>query len=106
MSTWLVYFLVTQIIEVPIHSWPLRGNVVVAFGASALTHPILWFVIVPALGGVPWLWTAVLGETFAVVVEALWLRAFRVRRAFLWSLLANGASFTLGLLAQRIGWLP
>ena len=47
-------------------------------------------------------------ETFAVAVEALYLyavSAFGLRRACVVSLLANGASFGLGLLSRAIfGW--
>ena len=46
-----------------------------------------------------------LAESFAIAVEALYLRAFDVRRAIAWSLLANGASVTLGLLSRAaFGW--
>ena len=90
---------------------PLAARVVIAFGASALTHPIVWFVM-------PWLATSLLAalaraglplgvttrtlvygalaEGFAVLVEAAYLRAFGLRRAFAWSLTANVASVIVG----------
>jgi hypothetical protein len=40
-----------------------------------------------------------------VGVEALWLRTHGVRHALRWSLLANVASVTLGLLSRELsGW--
>src|SRR5262249_35014609 len=54
---WIYAFLFTQAVEVPIYVFALRGGpetppqralakrVLIAFGASALTHPIVWFVI-------------------------------------------------------------
>lgn len=98
MTTWLCWFLFTQIVEIPIYSWPLRGRVAVAFGASAITHPVVWFVFPRLIHA--WLPMAICAELFAVAVEALWLRAFGVKRALLWSLVANSASFGLGML----GW--
>jgi hypothetical protein len=94
--TWLTYFLFTQIIEIPIYGYALRGRVAVAFGASAITHPIVWFVFPRLIDS--W-WPMVLAaESFAVIAEAIWLRAFGLRRALAWSLAANGASFLFGLL--------
>jgi hypothetical protein len=123
MVTWLAAFAFTQCIEVPIYMRAMRGRPAVAFGASAITHPIVWFVV-------PRLWVqlylaliasstvfvirapalryaamVLLAECFAVVIEALYLRAFEIRRAFAWSLFANGASVTLGLLSRTLsGW--
>ena len=123
MIAWLVAFVFTQCIEIPIYVRALRGRPVVAFGASAITHPIVWFVI-PRMWVRSYLsliaWSplfivrapiaryacmVLLAESFAIAVEALYLRAFDVRRAFAWSLLANGASVTLGLLSRAaFGW--
>ena len=89
-----------------------------AFGASALTHPIVWFVM-------PWAAMALhraavraggpaldeagrtllyggLAEGFAVVAEALYLRGFRVRRPLAWSLFANAASVIVGTIVVRL----
>lgn len=101
---WLGAFAFTQAVEVPVYrragcSW--WG----ALGASALTHPVVWFVIFPWVPA-GYVERAVLAEVFAVLVEALWLRvALRRPRALGWSLLANGLSFGLGLLSRRLfGW--
>jgi hypothetical protein len=116
-------FALTQLVEVPIFAPALRGGrdprsprpllarVAIAFGASALTHPVVWFVMplvavailtaaarvgiaVGAAGGA--LVYGALAEGFAVLVEAAYLRAFGVRRALLWSLGANTASVVVG----------
>lgn len=112
---WLVAFLFTQAIELPVWLWALRraprrtgpreaarpgpaGAVLIALGASALTHPVVWFVF-PELR--PWIgyWPMVaLAEAFAVGVEAVYMRAEGVRWAVGWSLVANAASFGLGIL--------
>ena len=120
---WLVAFAFTQLVEMPIYMRALRGRPGVAFGASAITHPFVWFVI-------PAAWTriylamigldsrlmiaspvaryialTVLAETFAVIVEAIYLRAFGLRRALWWSLEANAASVGLGLILRSMfGW--
>lgn len=44
---WLLAFLFTQAIEIPIYMRGLRVRVYEALGASAFTHPIVWFVIPP-----------------------------------------------------------
>lgn len=117
MTGWIDAFLLTQVVEVPIYLYALRSAVprrqarlAVAFGASAVTHPIVWFVI-PELVYSPldplrgWATLIVVAEAFAVGVEAVWLRAFSLRRALLWSLGANMASFGIGqLLRALIGW--
>lgn len=93
-SRWLVAFAATQAVEVPIYllalrQHPWRQRLWVAFMASAITHPIAW-----ALGLVlrPFLVHVIVAETFAVVVEALWLRRHGVPRAPWWALTANAAS--------------
>jgi hypothetical protein len=116
MVRWLAAFLFTQIVECPIYVAGLREpsrrtalKVAIAFGASALTHPVVWFVI-------PWCWYDVLGarsywgmaavaETFAIAAEGLYFRCFGVRRPWLWALGANMASVTLGLASRyAFGW--
>jgi len=103
---WLYAFVFTQLIEVPIYRRALRGRTLVAFGASAVTHPFVWFAF-PRLPVATWIWMAA-AETFAVGVEAVWLRLFGVeglRRCLGWALLANGASFGLGQVCSAVfGW--
>jgi hypothetical protein len=110
---WLEAFLFTQAVEIPIWVWALRraarregarerpsflAALLIAFGASAITHPIVWFgfpYLRPSIGYWPMVACA---EAFAVGVEAAYMRGEGMRRAWLWSLVANGASFGLGIL--------
>lgn len=131
LGRWFWSFAFTQIVEVPIYLRALSGpdrvpappwphRVGLAFLASALTHPYVWFVFFPLffagpLDGLAWRWPLfhdhryafylVFAETFAVVVEAVLLRACGLRRAFLWALLANAGSAGLGFLSRWLfGW--
>ena len=106
MSGWLLAFLFTQAIEVPLYLRALRTSphrLLIAFGASTLTHPVVWFVFprVP-LAYAP---MVALAELFAVLTEAWWLHLFGLRRAWRWSLAANMTSLGLGLLCRAAwGW--
>ncbi len=103
---WLVAFCLTQALEMPIY-WRITGSWRVAFFASAMTHPVVWFCF-PWLSmlEVPWPVVVGLAEAFAVIVEALWLRANGVPRALLWSFLANAFSATTGLVLRELtGWV-
>ena len=111
--TWATAFLLTQLIEMPLYVLAQRHAAAprrwaIAFGASALTHPIAWYVfpLVPRLWGCTastqcWAEQLILAEAFAVGVEAVWLREFRIRYAFGWSIGANALSLGLGAL---IAW--
>jgi hypothetical protein len=103
---WLVAFVFTQMVEVPIYWAGLRVGILPALGASAITHPILWFLIFPHLH-LPYIWLIVIGESFALGVEAAYFAwIFRRPRALLWSLAANGASFGLGMLSRHLFGVP
>lgn len=117
LTRWLIAFAFTQIVECPIYwtalddtRWNRALKLLVAFGASAITHPVVWFVIPEvwrAVGRIGGYWGMVaLAETFAVTVEAAYLHRLGVRRALAWSLLANAASATLGLLSRWLFGLP
>lgn len=129
LHAWLSAFAFTQLIEAPIYlraqardgapaSWARRLGL--GLLASALTHPCVWFVIPRIFYGdayeaLAYRWPALLvhrytlffltAETFAVCAEALLLRAFGLRRALLWALLANATSAGLGFIARHYtGW--
>jgi len=122
MLSWLVAFAFTQVVECPVYLVALRDadgrgaqrrawwcKLVIAFGASAITHPIVWFGFPRlwlGLGELGGYWTMVAcAEAFAVGVEAGYLRAFRVAQPWAWSVLANAASFGLGLVSRvLLGW--
>jgi hypothetical protein len=109
VTRWLAAFALTQALEMPVYAralgpertWALR--LAIAFGASAITHPLVWFSH-PLLGW-PWLSYVVAAEGFAVTVEMLWLRRFGVPHAFWWSLCANALSAGVGLGVRALaGW--
>lgn len=124
---WLSAFAFTQAVEVPIYALALRRggrgawpSVFIAFGASAITHPVVWWLLPRAWESLylavaapsPALRVAsplgrfvgrlIFSEVFAVAVEAAYLRAWRAPRAFAWSTLANVASVSLGLLSRAL----
>lgn len=101
-AAWLRAFAFTQLVEVPIYRYGLRAGVLRAFGASAITHPIVWCIAVYAGAWAPWAVRAAFLEVSVVLVEAIWFGVtYGARRGLAWSLLANGVSFGLGLLAYR-----
>ncbi|APR78743.1 Hypothetical protein A7982_04090 [Minicystis rosea] len=119
---WLSAFLFTQAVEVPVYfvalgracstdaSAPIDdrpARIAAAFGASLITHPIVWFVF-PRLPFRSYEGMVVGAETFAIVAEGLYfalLGAMPIRWAFLWSLGANLTSVTLGLTSRSLfGW--
>lgn len=118
LASWLRAFLFTQVVEMGVYTSataprPLRERLAIAFAASAITHPIVWFVIPDtvralALTGdvmTDW-WIAIaVAETFAFSAEAVWLGLFgvRPREAAARAFLANAFSFTLGLVLYRFG---
>lgn len=106
MRAWLVAFAFTQAFEVPLY---LRatGSWRIAFFASALTHPIVWFVFPQMMAhGVSYWPMVAAAEVFAVTAEAVWLFANGVPRALLWSFLANATSATGGLLLRHRFGVP
>lgn len=103
VSAWLVAFVFTQVVEVPIY---LRVTTLrVAFLASTFTHPIVWFVFPMFWPRGYWSMIAA-AETFAWGMEALWLRSMGVKRPMVWSLIANAASFGLGMLSRKYLGVP
>jgi hypothetical protein len=104
MKQWLVAFLFTQAVEVPIYTVALAPRrwgprVTIAFGASLLTHPAVWVVVAATRHQGYWKMVAV-GELFAVILETAYLHSVRVPSAFRWSLLANASSLGLGVLGR------
>lgn len=103
--SWWVAFALTQAVEVPIYLLGTRGTelsvpwrLAIAFGTSAVTHPIVWFVLVGLREPLGYWGYVAVAEAFAVGVEAIYLRAFGVPRAGWLALGANAASVSVGLL--------
>ena len=109
LSAWLGGFFVTQIVEVPIYAVALRGRLHIAFLASMLTHPIVWFVLpeVAQRLGIGYWTYVVIAEAFAVSAEALLLAKLGDlgKKAWGWALVANASSVASGLLCRHFfGW--
>lgn len=103
MRAWLVAFAITQAVEVPIYGLgPLRRRWAAAFGASLITHPIVWFVFPRFFPG-PYEVMLACAELFAVAIEAAWLASLGVQRPIEWSFIANAASFGTGLVLRHFG---
>lgn len=103
---WLVAFFFTQLFEMPIY-WKASSSLRVAFFASAMTHPVVWFVF-PLLmdHGVEYGPMVVLAETFAVLGEAGWLWFNGVPRPLLWSFVANLFSVACGVALRELVGFP
>jgi hypothetical protein len=114
VSAWFAAFLVTVAVEGPIIWWCVRGQEasVLRIGAAVLlanlaSHPAVWFIFTQLLlvGTATFTLTT---EAWAAVVEAvlyvLVLRNVGPRRALVASLVANAASYLVGLLVGRFLW--
>jgi hypothetical protein len=135
-------FVLTQAVEMPVYAWraPREGQdgsstrwwerLAIAFGASALTHPVVWFTFQELFYGADPLvsahlvdaWTravaldvvgvpvdnggfiayAIAAETYAVVTEALYLTVFRFARPWSTALGANMLSVGFGFIYQSL----
>jgi hypothetical protein len=109
VSRWLFAFALTQLFELPVYAWAMKDRgwpqrLVIGFAASAITHPLLWFVWTP-LVDLPYWPRTLLGELCVVAIEAAWLEANKQPDALLWALLANAVSAGLGfLITGTVGW--
>jgi hypothetical protein len=107
MRAWLAAFVFTQLVEVPIYSVGLRCRPWVAFGASAITHPIVWLGLPPLVPRTGYVAAVVMAELFAWLMEtAYFALLLRRRRAWFWALVANGASLGAGLLSRSLFGVP
>ncbi len=103
---WLRAFVFTQIVEIPIYRRTFGSRLLEAFGASAITHPVVWWFNASHLWHVSWTTRAVACELFAWWVEAAYFAALGRRRALWWTFVANGTSFGLGLFCWALFRLP
>jgi hypothetical protein len=104
VRAWLLAFAFTQLVEVPIYVRGLRCRPLTAFGASLLTHPVVWFGFFQLPGS--YAARLVAAELFAWLVEAAYFRLFGLRRVLLWSLVANAASLAAGLASRALFGTP
>ncbi len=84
-------------------SRPLFRVLLVAAGASLLTHPLAWHVA-SVLSPAEYSIGLIMIEVGVVVVEGMWLQAWLragLAKSLCCSLLANSASFLLGCLLLR-----
>lgn len=120
---WLVAFVFTQLVEVPLYRWLARVRLDEAFTASALTHPVVWWIIprlfddayIALVAPHPSLWLeetpryvamVILCEAYAVGVEAIYLRVRGVRRPLGIAFVVNMASVGLGLACRATFGVP
>jgi hypothetical protein len=111
-TDWLVAFLLTLAVEVPVATWLLRrtepnllrGAALVVF-ANLASHPLVWYVWTQVflIGTVEYVLAA---ETWAVAVEAIFyavvVRGLGPRRALAVALVANVASFAFGRVVTQL----
>ena len=105
--TWPIAFLLTQVIEIAIALaiWkdaPRRKVIFLVFLASAITHPIVWFVLPDLAREHQWNYITyvAVAEGYAYGVEILWYMAMKVPRPVVISCAANTGSFGAGLLVH------
>ncbi len=133
MIPWLIAFVFTQCVEVPIYLYAQRSQraqrsiatrATIAFAASAITHPPLWFFasrawvalylavitrapsLVIASPFARYVLFVVLAEGAVVLVEGAFLRALSVPRPWRWALVANVSSVALGLASRALLGAP
>ena len=114
IEMWLAAFVLTQLVETPIYTLAQRRDgppaallrrVGFAFLASALTHPVVWFVIPEIIPLERYTLFFVFAEGFAVFAEALLMRALGLRHAAIWALVANASSVVVGYVIRALfGW--
>ncbi|MFZ2279489.1 MAG: hypothetical protein WAW39_16965 [Prosthecobacter sp.] len=105
INEWSGAFLLTQLIELPIYlrsarSLPALQRMAYAFGASTITHPVIWFCL--PWEGAPYVALLIAAECFAIGAEGAWGGCWRVPRPWRASLLANAASLTAGMLIRWV----
>lgn len=100
LEAWLRAFIVTELVEAPIYRYGYGAKWRHAFGASAITHPIVWFVFFGPIGdafAAAYETRIVLAELFAWLVEAAYLRKVSgLNHTLAWAFAANAASVAAG----------
>ncbi len=113
MAKWLVAFVLTIGVELPVVWFVLRkhsgwlGIVLVCLVANLVTHPVVFFVMPHLFGSFQsYLYTAEIGATLVEAV-AYWLLLPEVGplTGLSASAFANAASLAVGLALYALGWL-
>jgi hypothetical protein len=110
LRAWFLAFVLTQALEIPIAVALSRQaevgfsrRVVLAFFASLATHPVVWFVV-PLLG-LSGGSAVALSEAWACAIETVFyvtvFPKLSAARCIAISALANGVSFSAGLIIDR-----
>ena len=108
--TWIVAFSLTQMIEITVglliwrkEKGSLSRKIGILFGASALTHPLVWFVFpkMSAEWGLTYPEYLLMAEAYAYCVEAFYYFSLRISRPILLSTVTNSCSFLTGLFVHE-----
>ena len=100
-------FLLTQVIEISVGCVVWRDpkvqmlrKICIIFGASLITHPIVWFVFpkIQVAGGFTYEEYLLMAETYAYGVEIFYYYVMKLKRPILLSVVANTCSFLTGVL--------
>lgn len=99
-------FFLTQFIEISAgllfwrDGFSKQKIVLFVFLASAMTHPVVWFVIPKFAHEYGWSYPMLLlvAESYAYGVEYGWYRYLGAKKPFLLSCVLNSCSFLIGLL--------
>ena len=103
--SWPFAFAITELIEVSIgwiiwreNSISKKRKFAILFGASLLTHPVVWFVL-PFFMFETYSYEKylIVAESFAFIAEATYYYCLHVQRPILLSLVANMCSFLTGI---------
>ena len=104
---WIMAFSITQVVEITVGSlfWKdedisTKRKCLTIFGASLITHPMVWFVFpnIQHEGGFSYEEYLLMAEGYAYSVEAFYYYVVKVKRPILLSIATNTCSFLLGLL--------
>lgn len=111
LQRWLLAFVFTQVVEVPVYRRTLGVSAFQAFGASLLTHPMVWFVLCSPLWNVSWGVRVAIAEFFAWLMEAAYfqwiVRAHGgLTKMVSFTFVGNALSCGLGLLCHHFFGTP
>ena len=104
---WITAFTITQVLEISVGNifWKDTNvsrakKILILFGASLITHPMVWFVFsdIRNDGGFSYYEYLFMAESYAYGIEAWYYYILKVKRPVLLSIITNTCSFCAGLL--------